>query len=133
MLSHNIVLNEVSKLDKPNVLLPLASAGAVDYLLKFFNPRALICYNRKRSELMKIECDCYKLPADFLNADSRVSLIPGAVDLVYLDALPPTYWYISYNYVIRGGYMVGSVMNPDERFNRWASSVGFDNGVIQVS
>ena len=133
MLNYDTALNEIAKLDKPNILLPLADAGAVNYLLKFFKPRALICYNRDRKKLMEIDNGCYKLPADFLRADSRVSLISGAVDLVFLNALPPSYWYISYNYVVKGGYMVGSVMNPDTRFDRWARAVNFENGVLIVN
>lgn len=126
------VLKSVAELENPQVLLPLATIGAVDILLNYFNPRDLICYNPNRKQLLEIPDPCYKLPANFLRADSRVSLVEGAVDLAYLDGCHPGYWYIAYNYVVKGGYMVGQESNPDERFERWASAVKMVGRVIRV-
>jgi hypothetical protein len=111
-------------------LLPYAIQDVVLFLVGYFKPRSLICYNPYREALDEIDFDCYKLPANFLNSKSRLSLIKGAVDLAVLHNLPPEYWYIAYDYVIRGGCLVGDVANIDERFIRWGDVVGYNQGVI---
>jgi len=121
---------ETAELDNPQVLLPLATQGAVNILLEYFKPRSLICMNRDRKELVAIQSGCYKLPANFLRDDSRVSLIMGAFDLAYLPDLSPVYWYLSYQYVGKGGYLVGNAINKDKRFARWLKAVNAENDNI---
>ena len=113
---------DVSKLNRPNVLLPRCSRGAVSVLLEYFEPISIVCMTTDRQEIMSIEAGCYKMPADFLMPGGRLSLIRNSFDLVYLPGLEQSYWYISYDYVIGGGYMAGTCPEPDERFTRWLQS-----------
>ena len=123
-------LEDVAKLDNPQVLLPLAVQDVVYFLVGYFKPISLICYNPNRETLNQIDVTCYKLAANFLNSKSRLSLIEGAIDLVVLQNLPPEYWYIAYDYVMKGGFLVGDVANSDKRFEKWGDAVGYNQGVI---
>jgi len=130
LIEYADIFRDVAKLDKPQVLLPYATHDVALFLVGYFKPRSLICYNPYKEALDEITFDCYKLRANFLNSKSRLSLIEGAVDLAVLHDLPPEYWYISYEYVMKGGCLVGDVANIDERFNKWGDAVGYNHGVI---
>ena len=112
------VFEDVALLNKPQVLLPFATQDVAYFLLDYFEPRSLICYNPYREALNAIDVACFKLCANFLRQNSRLSLVEGAIDLAVLHNLPPEYWYIAYDYVIKGGLLVGDVANLDRRFEK---------------
>lgn len=122
---------EIAELDNPQVLLPLATRGAVEYLLNYFEQRSLICMNHNRQELLSIPSGCYKMPANFLKSESRVSLIVGAFDLVYLPNQTLQYWYLAYQYVRKGGYIIGKPVGVDKRFEQWVKAVNDVNIFIE--
>jgi hypothetical protein len=124
------VLKETAEYKNPQVLIPLATKNIVDLLLKYFRPRNLICMNTDRQELFEINGGCYRLPADFINPYGRKALVPGAFDLAYLPS-SPAYWYLAYNYVRKGGYLVGNAAE-DRRFKNWAKALGYENSVLAV-
>jgi len=121
-------IREIARLKHPQVLVPLATRSAVNFLLRYFVPPNLVCMNTNRQELLSLVNGCYKMPADFLREGGRVSLL-SRFDMAYLDSLEPEYWYIAYDYVIKGGYLIGRVKSPDERFERWAKAVNYHDGV----
>ena len=126
-------IEEVALLDRPQVLIPLATPKIVDMLAEYLPPRNFYCMNTDRSQLLSIIPTCYKLPADFLSSHGRVSLQPN-FDLAYLPPIP-SYWYIAREYVLPGGYMVGEMPKSDPRFERWVAAMDGYEGeglVVQV-
>ena len=115
-------IEEVALLSSPQVLIPLATPKIVDFLSDYLPPKYFYCMNPDRPQLLSINPTCYKMPADFLHHGGRVSLTRN-FDLAYLPPMA-AYWYIAYNYVLPGGYMVGKSFDADDRFCRWLSSVG---------
>lgn len=125
------IFNETAKFDNPSVLVPLADTSTVNKLIKYFEPRSIVCMNTNRSALLKIPYDCYKMPANFLNENGRVSLNLNAFDLAVVPNIAD-YWYVSYNYVMKGGYIVGEPAMSDRRFSNWSKAVRMKNGIVTV-
>ena len=115
-------IEEVALLSNPQVLIPLATPKIVELLSGYLPPKNFYCMNPDRPQLLSISPTCYKMPADFLSSNGRVSLVRN-FDLAYLPP-KPVYWYIAYNYVLPGGYLVGEAFDGDYRFKRWFQSVG---------
>ena len=120
------VLQGAAELKSPQILVPLADQGAVTILVRYVDPKGIVCVNPNREELIGIRCDkCYKLPSNFLYEGGRLSLIKEAFDVVYLSGrCSSEYWYIAKQYVMPGGYMIGLNSNRDARFSRWLSALG---------
>jgi hypothetical protein len=125
------VFELTSEYDNPQVLVPLANKENTELLLEYFEPRNLICMNINREKLFEINGGCFRLPANFLREGGRRALIPGAFDLAYLPGIP-SYWYISYNYVRKGGYLVGGAVASDKRFENWMKALSAENGMVKV-